>query len=907
MAQTTALFKSFEAILSELPDLNQTVPDLQLYYGHTPAKSSKARKPEPLSDHIELVNNTALKLIQLHSIEPAVEKLIIELCQQLDFDPETDGNFIKKLFFASIVFHDFGKLNENFQAERLHNENFSKTNLLIGSQHSILSAYLFINCFLSELTSLRSKAVDQLVGIICAFSNPILKHHSSVFDLGDIDSKKCEQLKRFLPLIGNIETSGYLDMVLDNKTKAEEGIYPFSAKFKSYPLYILLKLNFSLLTAADYLATLSYQYNTSLPEVDDKDWWGTFSSEKKVKLIEKFKKSESYNDMALSNPHELFSKPLSQLIERSPKNLNFLRSKLLAEVILNLRQNQSANLFYLNAPTGAGKTNISLALAIDLIKCDENLKSIFYVFPFTALITQTYSKIEETLGVDNSDIVQLHSKAEWNVKNNTSGKEGAYGNNWENHIDNLFIHYPIVLLSHIRFFDILKGNQKESNYLLHRFANSIIILDEIQSYNPKFWDHVNYFIINYAEALNIKFVVMSATLPEIGKLAVKKSDDWVKLISNPEDYFQNDNFAERVTFDFSLLENKPNGVSELVHFVAEKSENYADENDSLVKVIIEFITKKSATDFANEIKKHPILQQYKMLMLTGTILEPRRTEVKNWLKCREWIESHPKVILVSTQVVEAGVDIDMDIGFKDSSLIDSDEQLAGRVNRNASKNGNTVYLFNLDNEGIVYQKDERLKIQREQLSLDEHKKILETKNFHTLYNRIIEKHLGNHNELIRYFDSYLEHLHSLRFTAVHKEFQLIEDNTVSLFIPLDIPMNSFSKTEQALIKSTGVYPHSKDKISGVDIFDVYKNSIINQSENFIENRDGLKKIQSLLSKFSISVYRKTAEQIEIIERLDYCQEDPYQYGYLYCSGYENYYDYEIGLNLSEEKRMLDYF
>lgn len=70
-------------------------------------------------------------------------------------------------------------------------------------------------------------------------------------------------------------------------------------------------------------------------------------------------------------------------------------------------------------------------------------------------------------------------------------------------------------------------------------------------------------------------------------------------------------------------------------------------------------------------------------------------------------------MLITTQVVEAGVDIDMDLGFKNISLIDSDEQLAGRVNRNACKVGCEVYLFRLDNASVLYGKDKRYQMVRD--------------------------------------------------------------------------------------------------------------------------------------------------------------------------------------------------
>lgn len=901
-------FRSFKDLLKELPDLSETVPNISLYLGHTPAKNSLATKPEPLTDHINLVNKTAWQLIRLHGLEKVIDRLITKICKQLNIETESGGNFIKRLFFAAITFHDFGKLNENFQVEKMNNkEQFAKASLLIGSRHSILSAYLFLNYYLKQLEAVQidTNKKTVLAGIICSFADPILKHHSSSFDVGDMDSKECDELNRFLKFVGLFSSAEHLKSIIDQKRDFEETIYARNKGLSSYPLFTLLKLNFSLLTASDYLATLCYQYNTELPDIDDMDWWGIFSQERKIELYDKFKNSENYNHLALDNPEELTKKSMNSLQERSPKNLNHLRSKLLGEVILKLRENKQKRLFYLKAPTGAGKTNISLATAIEMLQDDKNLNKILYVFPFTTLITQTFDTILDTLDIGNDEVVQLHSKAEWNTRKSEEQKDGLYSREWINHVDNLFVHYPFVLLSHVRFFDILKGNQKEINYLLHRMANSIVIIDELQSYNPKFWDHVNYFITHYAESFNIRFILMSATLPEIGKLALKSTQEWTELISDSEQYFQNDNFASRVSFDFTLLEQEfegKNELSELADFLAERSEGYAvKDNNSEAKIIIEFITKKSATDFAKEVENHPILSEYRLLMMTGTILETRRVQVKRWLECEEWLEENPKVLLISTQVVEAGANIDMDLGFKDTSLIDSDEQLAGRVNRNAKKSGNKVYLFNLDSEGIVYQNDERLKIQHKELSFEQYKEILNQKDFNKFYNRIIEKHLNNRDELIHYFRIYLEHLQSLRFSDAHYEFQLIDDNTIPLFIPLSIPANAFSEEEQILLEKAQIQANSGNEISGKDIFKLYKHSILDQSKNFIENRDGIKRIQSLLSKFSISVYSQTAKRIERIEMEEHDQNEPYRFGYLYCSGYKVYYRYEIGLILPKEE------
>ncbi len=94
------------------------------------------------------------------------------------------------------------------------------------------------------------------------------------------------------------------------------------------------------------------------------------------------------------------------------------------------------------------------------------------------------------------------------------------------------------------------------------------------------------------------------------------------------------------------------------------------------------INKKSTTELYNSINKlRDIFKFDEIFILSGTILEPRRKEVINYLKDPKY----KKILLITTQVVEAGVDIDMDCGFKNISLLDSDNvdswQKCGALNR----------------------------------------------------------------------------------------------------------------------------------------------------------------------------------------------------------------------------------
>ena len=104
------------------------------------------------------------------------------------------------------------------------------------------------------------------------------------------------------------------------------------------------------------------------------------------------------------------------------------------------------------------------------------------------------------------------------------------------------------------------------------------------------------------------------------------------------------------------------------------------------------------------------------------------------------------MILVATQVIEAGVDIDMDIGFKDISRLDSEEQFMGRINRSGKKDG-VVYFFNLDEAKSIYKEDVRGD-ERVTLMVPEIRTFLETKNFSAFYESDILPVLKKKGEMI---------------------------------------------------------------------------------------------------------------------------------------------------------------
>ncbi len=849
-------FKSFSDIDKDNACIYERLKKLSTIYAH-----SHGNKPfETLSQHSQLVIRYFISLVKKHNLENIIDHLI----DQISFDNGIIASYTKKLFFNTFLFHDLGKVNDNFQVEKIKNPNLEyDKSIKIGSDHSFLSAYSFLSFHFNEIYNNQSIEPESRNILACytfLFAIPIIKHHSG-FILKDYEYnvEKTTSIHHFLISFGFDIDESFINKFLANESKLWEYFdnYIISKNFDFFPLFALLKLNWSLLTAADYYATSEYMNDL---KVDD---FGLIDGKLRETIFDNFLKCKRYNK-ELHEKQQEYLKLIPGQLFKSPENLNILRQRLGAEVWENIARYKDERVFYIEAPTGGGKTNLSMVAIRKLLELNPEINKVFYVFPFTTLITQTLKSIKETLGLAEENIAQVHSKAGFQSKETENEVDAKYGNNLKNQIDNLFVNYPFTLLTHIKFFDILKSNDKKSNYLLHRLANSIVIIDEVQSYNPKHWDKVKYFISNYAKYFNMKIILMSATLPKLHNIAI--SDDELlrfnELIVNAKDnYLQNPNFSGRVNIKSDLLDIKNMSLEQLAGIVYEKSESYAinrpDKHKNSVYTIIEFIFKKTATEFNEIITEKKLFAGYEIFVLSGTIIEPRRKYIIEYLK--DLRNRDKKVMLISTQVVEAGVDIDMDLGFKNQSLIDSDEQLAGRINRNVEKEGCELWLFRYNEPSKIYGGDLRYKVAGK-LESKEIRYILQEKNFSVLYQKVMEEiNTNNKSAYKTNFDDYRNHVASLRFNDINSEFKLIESDAVSIFIPENIPVlcykneHNFSDLELSFLENFKTFKAGDEYISGENVWDIYMSLIDNKQIPFVRKNTELKILNGIMSKFVFSV------------------------------------------------------
>ncbi|GEM_PF-143632 len=960
---------TFAELLAGIPPLATTLAHAHAYHGHSAYNDTVA--PESLAEHMHRVMLYFGQLAQAHGLDTVADTLAQEATARAVPAAEQArvAGLAKRLLVQAVWHHDFGKVNAAYQA---HIQNPGRPEFLavkhdFSSHHALISTYLFVvrelHTILEQEPATTQKA---LAATLLALAYPVERHHSPRLgdDLAQGNTSlqgPAQALQAYLTLFDtNVSTENqqFIHELIGKRADApkhnghtETLAALTQPRQPAFALYALVRLTFSLLTAADFYGTAHY-YN-GWDDAHPYEDFGLITGELRAKIIQNARMLQGYNRQVTEQLAEWLAEDPTQVAWQVPSadNLNKLRSRMAAEVVTNVRQHAHERLFYLHAPTGGGKTNLSMLAAAELLAANPELTKIYYVFPFTTLITQTAQALRDTLGLTADEVVQLHSRADYARKDYPGDPEpdARYGREHRTQLDNLFVNFPVCLLTHVRFVDVLKTSRKEANYLLHRLANSIVILDELQSYDPRHWDKLAWLFEEYARTFNIRFVLMSATLPRLNALKLGEAD-YVRvpfrelLPEARQRFFLNPNFGQRVRFDFSLetelttpdrkdTEARQAYLRQLAGQVLARSEVWADEHDGRVRTVIEFIFKKTATEFHSLAGE--LLPGYTLLVLSGTILEPRRRAIIYFLKNQP--AACPKVLLITTQVVEAGVDIDMDLGFKDRSLLDSEEQLAGRVNRNATKQGSVLYLFRLDSAKLLYGHDKRYGVQESREFRQEAASILASKDFDRLYREVMQgidswnAKAGGVN-----LSTYQEQCRHLNFPAVDENLKLIDQETGTLFIPCSMgrypdiwaagewrqpgPLDFSSEQEWTIFQAKNwlltpaqqqflrshYIEFAEGYLSGQTVLDLFVSFIKEPGKDREEkqaNRLNKKKLQGILTLFTCSLFAQSKDMQRIQTSIH--ARDCYGMWALDAQDWREVYDPESGIR--SDKLAVDEF
>ncbi|WP_333871737.1 CRISPR-associated helicase Cas3' [Desulforamulus putei] len=330
------------------------------------------------------------------------------------------------------------------------------------------------------------------------------------------------------------------------------------------------------------------------------------------------------------------------------------REKTRQMCIKQAEQIEKPGVYTLTLPTGAGKTLLGLEIArkwSNKFKC----RSIIYALPFISVVEQNAAVAKRVFG---ETVQEDHSLAY------AGGQESDADNDsdacWQRMLS-LFRYWrePVVVTTMVQLWEALFNTKANKTMNFHKLSRAVVILDEPQSISPNYWGGLSDTLNYLSEKLGTTFLFMTATQPHIKAAAELAPRD----LSRP---------FERHRY---LVKGKKYEFDQLSDLLCEHLP-VAQESGLVV-----LNTKRAALKGYKKLKD--IVADAPVLFLSGWMTPCHRKKVLAQLHQLE--QQNIRRYLVSTQVVEAGVDLDFDWVFRDIGPLDSIVQVAGRCNRHLKK------------------------------------------------------------------------------------------------------------------------------------------------------------------------------------------------------------------------------
>ncbi len=370
--------------------------------------------------------------------------------------------------------------------------------------------------------------------------------------------------------------------------------------------------------------------------------------------------------------------------------VNKIRKSIRAKLEKKVNEIEKPGIFSLTAPTGSGKTLLSATWLLKLRKKIGESSGIYpkaiVVLPFLSVIDQTTKEYKSLLTIGNKKV-----DGSWFLTSH-SLSDRKYRKGLEEDTEHFFIdtwRTELVITTYDQFLMSLIDSKARYQMRFHNLCDSLIVMDEVQSLPCKFWKPLAEILKCLIKIGNSSVLLMSATLPAIIPEAIS-------LIENHSPYFEAFN---RYKLLFRL--QKKLTISDFCDEVFNRRKEWLKEKK---RVLITLNTRKSARLVRDKLAKDwpSEFSDIPLFFLTADVtpndrlsaIDSNKKEEKPFIKK----EGQP-CIVVSTQCIEAGVDIDMEIVIRDFAPLDSIIQIAGRCNRNGKMDQRaTVEVVDLVNK-----------------------------------------------------------------------------------------------------------------------------------------------------------------------------------------------------------------
>ena len=702
-------------------------------------------------------------------------------------DLELKKDVLVDLSYLIGVCHDLGKATEYFQ--NYIKETDEKKRMQMKSRpetkHGLLSA-IFTYFVLREYLKDQQALNEPLCDILSVIGYLIVKRHhgnlkdarSEVLDLREdedlvvlgrqIQSIDLNEVKKVYRDLFKLDLSyffsHYQDIVKEILQKKKRIRRLKEEKNIQYSL--ITQLLYSVLLNSDKVDASGIQMDRNRGEI---------SSD----LVDAYKVIEGYNE--------------------PEGKINIIRNSIYDDVIstvggLNLEQ----KIYSLNVPTGTGKTLTSLSFALklrDKLKTEKGFTpKIIYSLPFMSIIDQNFDVFEDVFEKVSGEppttdiLLKHHHLADIFFETKDNEFETT---------ESLFLiegwNSEIIVTTFVQFFHTLISNKNRALRKYHNIVNSIVILDEVQSIPHEYWLLFKELISVFSKCFNTYFIFVTATQP----LIFEPETEITELVKDKTKYF---NEFDRIEL-IPVLEITPfDEFKEIVRKETEKNK----EKDFLIVLN----TINSSKELYEHLKSFETEKTSYYYLSTNIIPKERLSRIGN-IKTNKG-----RKVIVSTQLIEAGVDIDVDIVYRDFSTLDSINQVAGRCNRNYRNDEMglvKVFVLMDINSKKYYQYiygDKPILIDKTYQVLKSFSKIneplfLEITNEY--YMKVKDAMSNDESEKM------VSYLFDLKFESLQKNFRLIKQDyeKVDVFIELDDDAKRIWQIYQGIQEENNLFERRK--------------------------------------------------------------------------------------------------
>ncbi|MFQ3599314.1 MAG: CRISPR-associated helicase Cas3' [Chloroherpetonaceae bacterium] len=591
-------------------------------------------------------------------------------------------NTPSKAIELACLFHDLGKINPNFQNKL----NGKKTGY---DNHAYLSAFAWLLFCQKNAEYIKQNFGGDIVQVF-SVTAIVARHHSDLPDMekGFFANDSSKNMLEYILSKPELPISKFFQNIISHQ--------PFSFAISEQESETIIGYQYKFSKVFEKVENpLEFFHDTQfgfacLIEADKRDASDNEVYQRQLKgkkLLESF-------DKCLKNKFDEYQ----QKSKEGNARLNALRTEIRNEAIrsLNEKLDKGERIFTLTAPTGSGKTMILFSLANEIIKRNPS-HDVLYTLPFLSITEQVETVAKEVFSEEL--VLRIDSKSENKeiqrlLEESDNNPEKLQELLWRVFSEETFDH-PFIITTFVRFFETLVSNKNSELLKLPNFSKRIFLIDEVQTLPPRLYIFFAALLDEFCRRYDSFAVLSTATMPfleienktDSGKRAAKLFKNYPEFgaarereLLDADKYFADEVFNR---YSIQRLVQDNFTIDDLAVHIRNQSESCL--------VVLNTIqdTKDLFEKFSDNTDEY-------LLLNTHFHLEDRKAKIET---CKEKLRNGERVVLISTQLIEAGVDIDFPVLYRDLCPLPSLIQSAGRCNRNGSENKGKVYFFELRKEG----------------------------------------------------------------------------------------------------------------------------------------------------------------------------------------------------------------